>query len=307
MNKRSRRLPSLNALRAFWAAARHSSFAAAAEELHVTASAVSLQIRHLEDDLELKLFERTPKGLALTADGEKLLPGINQAFEHLRGSIAALDEQSSRASTLSISVAPSFAAKWLLPRLGAFLDRHPELEVDVKANMELTDFTRDDVDLAIRYGAGNYPGYEVELLLRDTMFPVCSPELLMRYGQRDPHKVFVEAPLLHDVSADLDPAVPSWKMWLKAARLEDVDWRKGPRFNQTSLALDAALAGLGVALAPAVLVESDLAAGRLVRLASSELAGDFAYYLVHPKEKANLPALQGFKTWLKQSIPARPS
>jgi LysR family glycine cleavage system transcriptional activator len=129
----------------------------------------------------------------------------------------------------------------------------------------------------------------------------------MRHGQRDPHKVFVEAPLLHDVSADLDPAVPSWKMWLKAARLADVDWRKGPRFNQTSLALDAALAGLGVALAPAVLVESDLAAGRLVRLANSELTGDFAYYLVHPKEKADQPALQGFKSWLKQSIPGRAS
>jgi LysR family glycine cleavage system transcriptional activator len=306
MKKRSRRLPSLNALRAFWAAARHNSFAAAAEELHVTASAVSLQIRHLEEDLELKLFERTPKGLALTADGEKLLPGINQAFEHLRGSIAALDQESSRASTLSISVAPSFAAKWLLPRLGAFLDRHPELEVDVKANMELTDFAKDDVDLAIRYGAGNYPGYEVELLLRDVMFPVCSPELLMRHGQRDPHKVFVEAPLLHDVSADLDPAVPSWKMWLKAARLEDVDWRKGPRFNQTSLALDAAISGLGIALAPAVLVEADLAAGRLVRLASDELAGDFAYYLVHPKDKVKLPPLQAFKDWLRKSLAGSP-
>lgn len=306
MNKRSRRLPSLNALRAFWAAARHNSFASAAEELHVTPSAVSLQIRHLEEDLELKLFERTPKGLALTADGEKLLPGINQAFEHLRGSIAALDEQSARASTLSISVAPSFAAKWLLPRLGAFLDRHPELEVDVKANMELTDFVKDDVDLAIRYGGGNYPGFEVELLLRDRMFPVCSPELLMRHGQRDPHKVFVEAPLLHDVSADLDPAVPSWKMWLKAAGLEDIDWRKGPRFNQTSLALDAALGGLGIALAPAVLVESDLTTGRLVRLASDELTGDFAYYLVHPKEKAKQAPLQAFKDWLRQSIPGRP-
>ncbi len=306
MNKRSRRLPSLNSLRAFWAAARHNSFASAAEELHVTASAVSLQIRHLEEDLELKLFERTPKGLALTADGEKLLPGINQAFEHLRGSIAALDEQSSRASTLSISVAPSFAAKWLLPRLGAFLDRHPDLEVDVKANMELTDFAKDDVDLAVRYGAGTYPGYQVELLLRDTMFPVCSPELLMRHGQRDPHKVFVEAPLLHDVSADLDPAVPSWKMWLKAARFEDIDWRKGPRFNQTSLALDAAISGLGIALAPAVLVESDLINGRLVRLASDELAGDFAYYLVHPKEKANLPPLAAFKGWLRQSLAGGP-
>lgn len=307
MARRPRRLPSLNALRAFWAAAKHRSFAAAADELHVTASAVSLQIRQLEEELDMKLFERTPKGLALTADGNKLLPGINLAFENLRGSIAALDEKPASASGLSISVAPSFATKWLLPRLGAFLDRHPGIEVDVKANIELSDFARDEVDLAVRYGAGNYPGLDVELLLSDRMFPVCSPELLMRHGQRNPDKVFSAALLLHDISADRDPAVPSWKMWLKAASLDQVDWRKGPRFNQTALTLDAALAGLGIALAPAVLVEADLAAGRLVRLASDELIGDFAYYIVHPKEKAQSPALQAFKAWLKQAIPPQPN
>jgi LysR family glycine cleavage system transcriptional activator len=307
MAKRNRRLPSLNALRAFWAAAKHGSFAAAAEELHVTASAVSLQVRQLEDELEMKLFDRTPKGLSLTAEGNRLLPGINQAFEHLRGSINALDEKPSGASNLSISVAPSFATKWLLPRLGAFLDRHPGIEVDVKANVALSDFTRDEVDLAVRYGGGNYPGLDVELLLRDRMFPVCSPELLMRHGQRVPDKVFTAAPLLHDVSADRDPAVPSWKMWLKAAGLEEIDWRKGPRFNQTALALDAALAGLGIALAPAVLVDGDLAAGRLVRLASDELTGEFGYFIVHPREKSQLPALQAFKVWLKQAMPAQPA
>jgi LysR family glycine cleavage system transcriptional activator len=289
----------LNALRAFWAAARHRSFAAAAEELHVTASAVSLQIRQLEDELDFKLFERTPKGLVLTPQGTRLLPGINQAFEHLKGTIASIDAPEPSGASLSISVAPSFATKWLLPRLGGFLDRHPELAIDVKASIDLTDFARDDVDLAIRYGSGNYPGLSVELLLEDRMFPVCGPELLMRYGQRNPMRVFNEAPLLHDVSADRDPAVPSWKMWLKASGLADIDWRKGPRFNQTALALDAALAGLGIALAPALLVDGDLAAGRLVRLARDELKGDFAYYLVHPADKAHLPALQQFKTWLR--------
>jgi len=302
MAKRNRRLPSLNALRAFWAAARHGSFAAAAEELHVTASAVSLQVRQLEEELEMKLFDRTPKGLTLTTEGNRLLPGINQAFEHLRGSIAALDEKPSGVSSLSISVAPSFATKWLLPRLGTFIDRHPGIEVDVKANVALSDFTKDEVDLAVRYGAGNYPGLDVELLLRDRMFPVCSPELLMRHGQRNPDKVFSAAPLLHDVSADRDPAVPSWKMWLKASGLEEIDWRKGPRFNQTALALDAALAGLGIALAPALLVESDLASGRLVRLARDELKGDFAYYLVHPADKAELAPLRQFKSWLRGAL-----
>jgi LysR family glycine cleavage system transcriptional activator len=302
MAKQIRRLPSLNALRAFWAAARHRSFAAAAEELYVTASAVSLQIRQLEDELDFKLFERTPKGLVLTPQGTRLLPGINQAFEHLKGTIASIDNSEPGRASLSISVAPSFATKWLLPRLGGFLERHPELEVDVKANIELTDFAKDEVDLAIRYGSGNYPGLSVELLLEDRMFPVCSPELLMRYGQRNPMRVFNEAPLLHDVSADRDPAVPSWKMWLKASGLEEIDWRKGPRFNQPALALDAALAGLGIALAPAFLVDADLAAGRLVRLARDELKGDFAYYLVHPEDKAQLPALQQFKNWLRRAL-----
>lgn len=302
MAKRNRRLPSLNALRAFWAAARHKSFAAAAEELFVTASAVSLQIRQLEEELDFKLFERTPKGLVLTAEGSRLLPGINQAFEHLKGTIAAIDDEAPGRANLSISVAPSFATKWLMPRLGAFLQRHPGVDVDVKANIELTDFAKDDVDLAIRYGGGNYPGQTVELLLEDRMFPVCSPELLMRYGQRDPLRVFNEAALLHDASSDRDPAVPSWKMWLKAAGMEQVDWRKGPRFNQTALSLDAAVGGLGIALAPALLVEGDLAAGRLVRLARDELKGDFAYYLVHPAERAHLPALQQFKTWLRSAL-----
>ena len=172
----------------------------------------------------------------------------------------------------------------------------------MKASIELADFANDEVDLAIRYGAGAYAGLSAELLLRDTMFPVCSPELLMRYGQRDPANVFREAPLLHDISADRDPSVPSWKMWLKAAALSDVDWRKGPRFNQTALALDAALGGLGIALAPAVLVGADLAAGKLVRLASDELRGDFAYYLVHPHDKAALQSLQQFKTWLRAAL-----
>jgi len=302
MAKQIRRLPSLNALRAFWAAARHRSFAAAAEELYVTASAVSLQIRQLEDELDFKLFERTPKGLVLTPQGTRLLPGINQAFEHLKGTIASIDNSEPGRASLSISVAPSFATKWLLPRLGGFLERHPDLEVDVKANIELTNFAKDEVDLAIRYGSGNYPGLSVELLLEDRMFPVCSPELLMRYGQRNPMRVFNEAPLLHDVSADRDPAVPSWKMWLKASGLEEIDWRKGPRFNQPALALDAALAGLGIALAPAFLVDADLAAGRLVRLARDELKGDFAYYLVHPEDKAQLPALQQFKNWLRRAL-----
>ena len=204
-----------------------------------------------------------------------------------------------RACAVTVSMISSFATKWLLPRLGAFLERNPDIEVDVKASIELTDFNKDEVDLAIRYGGGDYPGLNVQLLLEDRMFPVCSPELLMRYGQRNPLRVFKEAPLLHDVSVDRDPAVPSWKMWLKASGLEDVDWRKGPRFNQTALALDAALAGLGIALAPAVLVQTDLAAGRLVKLAHDAWKGDFAYYLVHAIDKAELPALQRFKTWLR--------
>jgi LysR family glycine cleavage system transcriptional activator len=288
----------LNALKVFWAAARHGSFVKAATELHVTASAVSLQIRQLEDELGLKLFERTPKGLALTAAGSRVLPDVSSAFEKLRTTFSTLNEAEAGGAMLTISAAPSFAAKWLLPRLNRFLGAHPEIEVSIKATVELADFERGEADLGIRYGRGGYPDLETELLMREMVFPVCSPELL-RAQKKTPTADFLnDVNLLHDDSADQNEALPGWKMWLRAAAIDGVDWRKGPRFNQTVLAIEAAAAGLGVALAPAVLVEGDLAGGRLVRLDTAELSEPFAYYLVYPQEKAERSTVKAFRAWL---------
>jgi len=302
MATRAQRLPSLNALKVFWAAARHGSFVKAASELHVTASAVSLQIRQLEDELGLKLFDRTPKGLALTAAGSRILPDVNAAFERLRSTFSTLNEGEA-GSVLTVSAAPSFAAKWLLPRLTRFLSAHPDIEVSIKATVELADFER-DADLGIRYGSGGYPDLETELLMREMVFPVCSPDLLGGRAQTSTAGLLNNVNLLHDDSADQNEALPGWKMWLRAAAIDDVDWRKGPRFNQTVLAIEAAAAGLGVALAPAALVDGDLASGRLVRLAGGGLSEPFAYYLVYPAAKADRAAVQAFRAWLRAELGA---
>jgi LysR family glycine cleavage system transcriptional activator len=294
----AQRLPSLNALKVFWAAARHRSFVKAAGELHVTPSAVSLQIRQLEDELGLKLFERTSRGLALTGVGSRILPDVAAAFERLRETFAALNESAGGGTTLTVSAAPSFAAKWLLPRLSRFIAGNPDIEVSLKATVELADFGRGEADIGIRYGRGDYPDLVTELLMQERVFPVCNPQLLGGGAPRATEEILSAVTLLHDDSADQNEALPGWKMWLRAAGIETVDWRKGPHFNQTALAIEAAAEGLGVALAPAALVGGDLDSGRLMRLDSAELSEPFAYYLVCPPNRSDHPAVRAFRAWL---------
>jgi LysR family glycine cleavage system transcriptional activator len=230
-----------------------------------------------------------------------VLPDVNAAFEKLRATFSALNEAEEGGAMLAVSAAPSFAAKWLLPRLNRFLSAHPEIEVSIKATVELADFER-DADLGIRYGRGGYADLETELLMREMVFPVASPALLDGAKKRPTADFLNNVNLLHDDSADQNEALPGWKMWLKAAGIDGVDWRKGPRFNQTVLAIEAAAAGLGVALAPAALVDGDLASGRLVRLATAELSEPFAYYLVYPQEKAERAAVKAFRAWLLDEL-----
>lgn len=299
MAARPQRLPSLNGLRVFWTAARHGSFVKAASELHVTPSAVSLQVRQLEDEIGLKLFERTARGLTLTASGQRVLPDIATAFQRLQDSFAALNESAHGGSMLTVSAAPSFATKWLLPRLSKFLAANTEIEVSLKATVELADFERSEADIGIRYGRGDYPGLMTELLLRETVFPVCSPELFAAGGKAlSTAEILSTATLLHDDSTDESEALPGWKMWLIAAGIDGVDWRKGSHFDQSALAIEAAAGGLGVALAPAVLVEADLESGRLVRLDAAEVHEPFAYYLVYPADRSEREAVKAFRAWL---------
>ena len=291
-----RRLPPLNALRAFEAAARHLNFSRAADELSVTPGAVSQQIQNLEDYVGVALFKRTPKGLLLTDPAQIALPALREAFDRLADAAsmltAAVDGR-----RLTVSVAPSFAAKWLVPRLGLFEALHPQVDVWVSAGMELVDFNSGEVDLAIRYGTGRYPGLEVIRLMQETVLPVIAPDLLERQPLNDLTDL-ADHVLLHDGSPDADDSCPDWTMWLAARGVKGVDGSRGPRFNQSSLVIEAAVGGRGVALAKRALAQADLDAGRLVTPFDIATAVDFAYYVVHPKAKGRLPQVKAFVSWL---------
>src|ERR1700761_2699400 len=292
-----RRLPPLNALRAFEVAARHMNFSRAADELSVTPGAVSQQIQNLEDYIGEPLFKRTPKGLLLTDAAQTALPALREAFDRLSEAAsqltAAVDGR-----RVTVSAAPSFAAKWLVPRLGRFEAAHPEVDVWLSAGMELVDFTTGEVDIAIRYGSGRYPGLEVSRLMSETVTPVISPELLAEKPLIDPQDL-VNHTLLHDGSPDADESCPDWAMWLTARGVRGLDGSRGPRFNQSSLVIEAAVGGRGVALAKGALAQADLDAGRLVApLQASTTTLDYAYYLVYPKAKGRLKQVRAFVTWV---------
>jgi LysR family glycine cleavage system transcriptional activator len=291
-----RRLPPLNALRAFEAAARHLNFSRAADELSVTPGAVSQQIQNLEDYVGVALFKRTPKGLLLTDPAQIALPALREAFDRL-AEAASMLTAAVDGRRLTVSVAPSFAAKWLVPRLGQFETLHPQVDVWISAGMELVDFNSGEIDIAIRYGAGRYPGLEVVRLMQETVIPVASPELLATQPLNDPADLAGHI-LLHDGSPDADDSCPDWTMWLAARGVRGVDGTRGPRFNQSSLVIEAAVGGRGVALAKRALAQADLDAGRLVSPFQITTAVDFAYYLVHPKPKGRLPQVKAFMAWL---------
>jgi LysR family glycine cleavage system transcriptional activator len=292
-----RRLPPLNALRAFEAAARHMNFSRAADELSVTPGAVSQQIQNLEDYVGAALFKRTPKGLLLTDAAQTALPALREAFDRL-GEAASLLTAAVDGRRVTVSAAPSFAAKWLVPRLGRFEAAHPEVDVWLSAGMELVDFATGEVDLAIRYGAGRYPGLEVVKLMTETVMPVASPELLAEKPLQTPEDLAHHV-LLHDGSPDADDSCPDWAMWLTARGIKGVDGARGPRFNQSSLVIEAAMNGRGVALAKRALAQADIDAGRLVAPLQINTAVDFAYYAVHPKAKGRLAQVKAFVKWLE--------
>ena len=291
-----RRLPPLNALRAFEAAARHLNFSRAAEELSVTPGAVSQQIQNLEDFIGASLFRRTPKGLLLTDAAQIALPALREAFDRL-AEAASMLTAAVDGRRLTVSVAPSFAAKWLVPRLGRFEAAYPQIDVWVSAGLELVDFAGGEVDIAIRYGSGRYVGLEVHRLMQETVIAVASPEFLQAHPLAELSDLTGQI-LLHDGSPDADESCPDWTMWLAARGVKGMDGSRGPRFNQSSLVIEAAVGGRGVALAKRVLAQADIDAGRLVAPFQIATAVDFAYYLVHPKTKGRLPQVKAFIAWL---------
>lgn len=291
-----RALLPLNALRVFDAAARHLSFKNAADELAVTPAAVSQQIRALEDYLGVVLFRRQGRGLELTDDAKKSLAALRSGFERFEEAVRIL-QASQRSSSLTISVAPSFASKWLLPRIERFYGTQPDMDVRIQASNQLVNFAEENVDLAIRYGSGRYPDVVVEKLIEERVFPVCSPKLLDE-GLNDA-KDLARFTLIHDDSSEDDPSCPTWAMWLTAAGIQVGDPQRGLHFNQSNLAIEAAALGKGVALAKQLIAADDLASGRLVKPFEDVQPVEFAYFLVAPEPQWRQKKVQNFINWLK--------
>jgi LysR family transcriptional regulator, glycine cleavage system transcriptional activator len=292
-------LPPLNALRVFEAAARHSSFTRAAHELHVTQTAVSHQMRVLEAHLGLRLFVRLPRQLVLTAEGRAYAAELRRVFERIGDATANLNARPRR-EVLAVTSLPSFTARWLVPRLGQFAQSHPQTDLRILSTERPLDFSRESVDVGIRFGYGRYAGLRTEKLMDDECFPVCSPALLRRRPGLRTVADLRRQVLLHDDSAD------DWRRWLRAAGVTDGDPDRGHIFNDASMMLQAAADGHGVAMARRVLVESDLAERRLVRPFDLALPAEQAYYLVASEQTAQFPKVQAFRSWLLDQVEARP-
>jgi LysR family glycine cleavage system transcriptional activator len=290
-------LPSLNGLRAFEAAARHLSFTKAAAELNVTQTAISHTIKRLEDQLGIRLFERRNRALLLTREAQTYLPAIRAAFEDLRQATARLQRRE-REGVLTVSTTASLAAKWLVSRVTGFQDAHPGAEVRITTSANLVDFRREDVDMAVRYGHGAWPGLRADWLMAEDIFPVCSPAL--REGEnplRTPDDL-ARHTLLHTTASRED-----WQLWLTAAGLPvSLARRRGLNFDQSFMAIQAAVEGLGVALGRSPLVERDIAEGRLVVPFDVKLPADAGYYVVAPLETAATPKITLFRDWLLGSV-----
>ncbi|MBC7943712.1 MAG: transcriptional regulator GcvA [Burkholderiales bacterium] len=308
----SDRLPPLNSLRAFEAAARHLSLKKAAEELHVSPGAISQQIRTLERDLGTQLFHRLTRALELTEAGRSCLPELRKGFDSLAKAVAKLRPDDKR-SVLTVSVAPAFAVKYLVPRLPRFAAVHPGVELRISASLDLIDVLRhdpapattaiddlraQDADLAIRFGTGSYAGCQVDELCSDWVTALCSPALLNgEHPLRQPGDLRHHT-LLHDNTVYLDEDQLDWAVWLQAAGVDDIDASRGPRFNHSSLALEAAADSMGVALSLPKLAAAELASGRLVTPFELRLPSRFAYYLVCSEANAGRPEIAIFRNWL---------
>ena len=290
-------LPSLNGLRAFEAAARHLSFTRAAAELNVTQTAISHQIRRLEEQLGIRLFERRTRELLLTREAAAYLPAVQGAFEELRQATARL-QRPARGGMLTVSTTASLAAKWLVTRVAAFQDANPGIEVRISTSSHLVDFVREEVDMAVRYGRGSWPGLRATWLMAEDIFPVCSPALLQDGKPLRKPADLADHTLLHTTTSRED-----WQLWLTAAGLPiSIAARRGLSFDQSFMAVQAAVEGLGVALGRTRFVEADIAAGRLVVPFDVVLPADAGFYIVAPEETADTPKITLFHDWLIASV-----
>ena len=285
----ARRLPPLNGLRAFEAAARHLSFTKAAGELHVTQAAIAQQVKGLEAWLGTKLFRRLPRGLLLTDEGQALLPELKDAFDRIGHAIDRL-ASAPGGGTLVVSALTTFVLTWLVPRLPRFQALHPDIEVRLMTTSRVVDFAREDVDVAIRYGAGHWPGkLRCEKLFDDLLTPLCGRAFRDRLQRPDDLR---RVPLLQ-TTGDRD-----WPIWLQAAGVSGIDADKGPLFDSTKIAVQAAIDGLGVAIGSPDLFVDDTAAGRLFQPFPLTVGNGKSWWLVTAEGTAERPKVKAFREWI---------
>ena len=310
MAKGNGRFPPLNALRAFEAAARHSSFKIAAKELHVTPGAVSHQVKLLEEHLGVQLFRRLTRALELTTEAHAMLPKVREGLDALHAAVERVRTRG-EARTLTVIAPPNFAARWLVPRLAGFTRAHPDIELHLAARQAMVDghgsadvavpdadARADSPAAMVRFGDGHYPGSRVEEVFSAVYVPVCSPRLLKgEHPLRKPEDLRYHT-LLHDDTVMEEGARPSWNDWLQSAGVTDIDATRGPHFSDAALAMDAAIEGLGVTLAIKSLVTSEIESRRLAVPFDIASATGYAYYLVTPESAAENRAVSAFREWL---------
>ncbi len=291
----------LNALRAFEATARHQSFAGAAAELNVTSAAVGQQVRTLEAWLGITLFNRASSGsqrMILTDAARAALPDIQEGFARLTVGLSRLKDARAHAC-LTVTVSPAFAAKWLLPRIDRFQNAHPQLDVLLDTSPRTVDFLAERIDIGVRYGPGKWAGLSATLLMEESIYPVCAPDYPLLENGTLSAAALAKSTLLHDVSMAVDPAYPNWRRWLDVAGFGQVAAEHGLRINNAAAVVQAALEGKGLALGRSVMVQEDLAAGRLIRPFGEHTSPvGSAYYIVYRPECSNLDKITAFRDWL---------
>ncbi len=290
-----KRFPPLNSLRAFEASARHLSFTKAAEELHVTQAAISHQIKSLEEFLGVSLFLRRNRQLLLTDEGQRYWPQIRDMFENL---LAATEQVRAQGATgaLTVSVVPTFATLWLVPRLADFGVQYPDIDVRVRATDVPADFLREDVDIAIYYGDGKYPGLKVDRLFEEFLTPVCAPGLPTPERPLDKPEDLLYHTLLHDTDTS------AWARWLQEAGVKGVSPEHGPVFSHSGMVLQAARHSQGVALGSSVVSRMDTDTGRLMPLFETTIPSGYAYDLVYPLASEGRPKINAFRDWILNKV-----
>ena len=284
-----RKLPNLTALRAFEAAARHQNFSRAADEIHVTHGAISHQVRALEEELGVQLFTRHGKRISLTEHGQQFALALRKSLLDIAVATDAV-KSDSRHRRLTISSLASFAARWLSPRLGRFIEQYPDIEVRLQSSTHLTDFTREEVDVAIRFGAGNYPGLSEELVMDDYYYPVASPRFNAGRLPSTPHD-FARGSLLR---CEMEP----WLPWFRAAQVDLPEPTAGIIFQDATMLIRAAIDCQGIALVRHPMAASDVLSGDLVRLFDATVKSPSSYYFVCPPSALQKSQVQAFRNWL---------